>query len=204
MKTLHELIPGLREAEARYRDENAEAFAGVEPKICNRVEVAPLTARMFLDLQGGDNALVSSTDRSPAPADVQVMLWRCSPFYKRGDDDLRRLYQAALLGLPFDQAVEDLLEYVRRSLAGQPLWKGSIRATPGVGNWSARLVHIFAKEYGWTADYVLDLPLRLLWQFANRILEDADSTYKEQAPEGLRIRAEWLRSRRVDQGAGSN
>jgi hypothetical protein len=191
-KTLHDLIPGLREAESRYRDENAEAFAGVEPKICGRVEIAPLTARMFLDLQGADSPLVGRSDRYPEPADVQVMLWRCSPLYKRGDDDLRRFYQATLIELPFEEAVEGLLEYVRRSLAGQPLWKGSIRATPGVGNWAARLVHLFAKEYGWTEDYVLDLPMRRLWQYANRIMEDADATYKEQAPEALRIRQAWL------------
>lgn len=200
-KTLHDLIPGLRDALARYREENSEAFAGVEPKICGRVEIAPLTARMFLDLQGAENALICRDDRGPDPVDVQVMLWRCSPLYKRGDDDLRRFYQATLLELPFEQTVEDLLEYVRRSLAGQPLWKGSVRATPGVGNWAARLVHIFAKEYGWTEDYVLDLPFRRLWQYANRILEDADSTYKEQPAEALRLRAAWLKQKNLDDAA---
>lgn len=193
-KNLHDLIPGLREAEERHRDESAEAFAGIEPKICGRVEILPMTARMFLDLQGADNPLVCRTVRRPAPEDVQVMLWRCSPLYKRGDDELRRFYQATLLELPFDQTVEDLLEYVRRSLAGQPLWKGSVRATPGVGNWAARLVHIFAREYGWTEDCVLDLPFRRLWQYANRIMEDADATYKEQAPGAMELRAAWLKS----------
>lgn len=191
-KTLHDLIPGLREAETRYRDENAEAFAGIEPKICGRVEIAPLTARMFLDLQGADCALVCNVGRPVNDEDVRVMLWRCSPLYRKGDDEVRRFFQASLLELPFEEAVEGLLEYVRRSLAGQPLWKGSIRATPGVGNWAARLVHIFAKQYGWTEDYVLDLPLRRLWQYANRIMEDADATYKEQAPEALRLRQSWL------------
>ncbi len=199
---LHDLIPGLREAERRYRDEAHESFAGVEARICGKVQVLPMTARMFLDLQGGDNGLVMRNDRPVNEEDVAVLLWRCSPLYSRADEDLRRFYQATLLELPYEDAVVDCLEYVRRSLAGQPLWKGKARATPGVGQWAARLVHIFAKEYGWTEDYVLDLPLRRLWQYANRIMEDADPTYKEQAPDALRLRQLWLEQQNAPKGGG--
>lgn len=200
--SLHDLIPGLRDAEQKYRDESTEAFAGVEPKICGRVDIRPLTARMFLDLQGGDNGLVMKTSRPVNETDVMVLLWRCSPIYVRGDDDVRRFFQATLVDLPAEDAILDCLDYVRRSLAGQPLWKGKQRATPGVGQWAARLVHIFAKEYGWTEDYVLDMPFRRLWQYANRIMEDADATYKEQAPEALRLRQKWLLERNAVKGGG--
>lgn len=189
---LQDLIPGLREAVEKYRAEAHEAFAGIEPKILGAVDVRPLTARMFMDLEGGECAFVARVDREVDESDVGVLLWRCSPFYVRGDDNLRRFFQANLVWMPFDEAKAAIFEYLRRSLAGMPLWRGKLRATPGVGQWQSRLVHMFAKEYGWSEDYILDLPLRRLWQYANRILEDADPAYKEQAPAALRLRAEFL------------
>ncbi len=150
-----------------------------------------MTARMFLDLQGGENGLVMNVARPANEQDLMVLLWRCSPAYCR-DDAARRFFQATLIELPYADAIIEALEYVARSLRGQPLWKGTVRATPGVGNWASRLVHIFAKEYGWSEDYVLDMPFRRLWQYANRIMEDADPTYKEQSPGALRLRQLWL------------
>lgn len=190
--SLQELIPGLAEAVERYRAEAFEAFAGVEPKICSAIEVRPLTSRMFMDLEGGECAFVARTGRRVDETDVGVLLWRCSPFYERGNEDLRRFFQANLVWMPFEDARDQIFDYLRRSLAGMPLWKGKVWATPGVGQWQSRLVHMFAKEYGWTEDYILDLPLRRLWQYANRIVEDADPSYKEQAPAALKLRAEFL------------
>lgn len=192
--TLYDLIPGLREAEERYRSESFEAFAGVEPKICGTVEIKPLTARMFADLEGGECAFLPPIKREVDETDVGVLLWRCSPYYARGDEDLRRFFQGSLAVLPFEDTKNEIFEYLRRSLAGMPLWKGKLRATPGIGQWQARLVHMFAKEYGWTEDVILDLPFRRLWQYANRIVEEADPAYKEQAPAALRLRSEYLQS----------
>lgn len=190
--SLQDLIPGLAEAVEKYRAEAFEAYAGVEPKICRAVEIRPLTPRMFMDLEGGECGFVAQVGRKVDESDVGVLLWRCSPFYERGNEDLRRFFQANLVWMPFEDARDEIFEYLRRSLAGMPLWKGKVGATPGVGQWQSRVVHMFAKEYGWTEDYVLDLPLRRLWQYANRILEAADPSYKEQAPAALRVRAEFL------------
>jgi hypothetical protein len=190
--SLQDLIPGLREAVEQYRSEAFEAFAGVEPKIFRAIEIQPLTARMFMDLEGGECAFVAKSDRPVDERDIGVFLWRCSPYYQRGNEDLRRLFQASLVPLPFEDVRDEIFEYLRRSLAGMPLWKGKLRASPGVGQWQSRIVHMFAKEYGWTEDYILDLPLRRLWQYANRIVEDADPAYKEQAPAALKLRAEFL------------
>jgi hypothetical protein len=189
---LHDLIPGLREAEEQYRAESFEAFAGVEPRICKAFEILPLTPRMFLDLEGGECGFVVKNGRDLDERDIALLLWRCSPYYVRGNDDLRRFHQGAIAILPYVQCVGEISDYLRRSLAGMPLWKGKLRATPGVGIWASRLVHLFAKEYGWSEDQVLDMPFRRLWQYANRILEDKDATYKEQAPAALDLRAKFL------------
>lgn len=188
--TLQTLIPGIREAEARYRSEAQEAFADFEPKICGMVEISPLTPLMMTDLEGGENRFVAGEGTADA-GDIGVLLWRCSPFYKRGDDSLRRFFQANLAPLPYDKTREEIAEYLRRSLGGMPLWRRDGSAS-SVATWQSRLVHSFAKEYGWTEEYILNRPFRRLWQYANRMLESEDPKYSERCPEALRIRAAWL------------
>lgn len=201
--TLHDLIPGLREAEDAYRSEAQEAFAGVEPKIAGAVEILPLTPRMLLDLDGAENGFVvgAKADEGITCGDIGVFLWRCSPYYERGNDDLRRFFQANLAPLEYETVVRDVSQYLRRSMAGMPLWKGHAGGARGVTTWASRLVHMFAKEYGWSEAQVLDLPFRRLWQYANRILEGADPKYVERAPEALRLRAQWLHSRNAARAA---
>ncbi len=203
---LYDLIPGLRESDDRYRSEAAEAFAGVEPMICGAIEILPLTPRMFLDLEGGECSFVARTGREIDFRDVGLLLWRCSPMYKPRDADLQRLFQATLAALPFADARDEIAEYLRRSLAGMPLWKGKVGGSPGggVAVWASRLVHLFAKEYGWTESAVLEMPFRRLWQYANRILEGADPSYKEQCPESLEIRAKFLQRLNAGVPPGAN
>lgn len=187
-----DFIPGLREAEVRYRQENAEAFAGVEPNICGGVEVLPFTPQMFVELDGAGNAFFGERGTPITPADVAVFLWRVSPYFLRGDENLRRFHIGNSAILPYDRAVTEVQEYITRAWAGMPLWPGKAGSGHGLGQWPARLVHIFAKEYGWLEEYTLNLPFRRLWQYANRILEEADPKYREKCGAAMRIQTDWL------------
>ena len=187
-------IPGLREAEDHYRQENAEAFAGVEPRIGKMVEVLPFTPQMFVELDGADSPFFRN-GAIITEADVAVFLWRVSPYYVRGNEDQRRFFVANLAVLPYDTAVDEITEYLRRSLAGMPLWPGKIRTEVTLVQWPARLVHMFASEYGWAEEYVLNLPFRRLWQYANRILEEKNPDFTEKSAAGMRARDKWLNER---------
>jgi hypothetical protein len=194
---LSDLLPGLREAEDSYRQASAEAFAGIEPKIAGMVDIAPFTPAMFIDLDGAQNAFFSPPGTPITPADVCAFLWRCSPYYTRTDpgaDDIRRFFQANLYVVPYNQAVDDINAYVKRAWLGMPLWKTKVQpeGEKALAQWPARLVHMFAKEYGWLEAYTLNLPFRRLWQYANRILEEHDPKFKEQCSEVLRMRADLL------------
>ncbi len=192
---LSDLIPGLREAEDAYRQENAEAFAGIEPAICGMVEIAPLTPKMFIDLDGAENAFFSRSGTDISAGDICAFLWRCSPHYSFGKPDsvtLRRLFNASLVVLPAQRAVTEIEEYIRRSWSGMPLWKSSGRPEQGLAQWPSRLVHMFGKEYGWLEDYTLNLPFRRLWQYANRILESNDPDFRELCAKAMKARSQFL------------
>lgn len=191
---LQDLIPGLREAEDRYRQESAEAFAGVEPDIAGLVEISPFTPKMYVDLEGAGCAFFRP-GAEIYPEDIAVFLWRCSPHYKVGTDEakaIRSLFNANLFFVEYDKAVTDIQLYIRRAWAQMPLWKRKKGSSVSIGEWPARLVHMFASEYGWSEEYILNLPFRRLWQYANRVLESNDPDYKEMCNEGMRIRSEWL------------
>lgn len=195
MPGLPDLISGLREAEDQYRQENAEAFFGMEPDICGMVQIAPFTPKMFIDLDGSGNAFFAKNGTAITASDIAVFLWRCHPLYVFGTEEAktyRSLFNASLFVLPYSQSVDDISAYIRRSWQGMPLWPGKVKKEPGVGQWPARLVHLFAKEYGWSEEYTLNLPFRRLWQYANRILEEQDPKYKEQCARALTLRSEWL------------
>lgn len=192
---LSDLIPGLREAEDSYRQAASEAFAGVEPNIAGTVEILPFTPQMFIELDGAGNAFFNGTDITPA--DICAFLWRCSPYYTRDGqaaEDTRRFFNGSLYVLNYPKAVDDIKAYIKRAWLGMPLWKTKVKPTgeQAIGQWPARLVHMFAREYGWLEAYVLNLPFRRLWQYANRILEEHDPKYSEQVHESMRLRSQYL------------
>lgn len=195
-----EFIPGVKEAEERFRDEQLEAFAGVEPDICECVAVVPLTPQIYVELSGSSNGFFGGST-TVAPVDVAVFLWRVSTGFKREDKELRKTFNQVISVLPFDQCVTEILEYIRRSLAPMPQWPGS-DGPSSAGVWPSRLVDLFASEYGWSEEYTLNRPFRRLWQYANRILERKNDKYTHKCPEALALRRQWLEERnRVTMGA---
>lgn len=195
-----DFIPGYREAEDRYRQENAEAFAGVEPNICGKVEVLPFTPRMYIELEGGGNAMFAEAGTPIPGADVAVFLWRVSPYFDRKNEDLKRFHTARSGVLPYHQAVAEITAYIRRAWAGMPMATTRGDGSLSLVQWPATLVHLFAKEYGWVEDYTLNLPFRRLWQYANRILEEQDPKYKERSSAAMRVRTDWLTAQNAPNG----
>lgn len=191
MAGLHDLIPGLREAERAHSETQLEAFAGMEPDIAGLVEVLPFTPQMFLELAGCGNGFFGGRDARVLPEDICQFLWRVSPKFSRSNHELRKQFiETVGACLTLEESVLGIVDYIGRAWAGMPSWSGSGGLSAGV--WPARLVHMFAKEYGWEEQFILNLPYRRLWQYANRILEDHDPKYRERCRESMRLRDEWL------------
>lgn len=187
---ISDLISGLREAEDQYRQDAAEAFAGVELDICG-IPVLPMTPKMFIDLDGAGNAFFGRPGTPITAGDCAAVLWRCSPCYTL-DPQMRSFFNAHLALTNYNDIVDGITAYIERSWSGMPLWPGKPGKEKGLGQWPSRLVHLFAKEYSWKEEYILNLPFRRLWQYANRILEEHDPKYKEKSAKVMKLREEWL------------
>ena len=186
---LYDKIPGLREAENRYRESGFEAFSGVEPSICGTVEVLPLTPQMFLELEGCENAFLFN--RPIKPADILQFLWRVSPVFSRTDNEKQSDFNKAAGGLlNYEDAIQEICEYILRAFANKPDY-GTLNAQ-SVAAWPSYLVDIFATNYHWTEQEVLNLPYRRLWQYYTRIIERKDPDFNERPPEVRRLMADFL------------
>lgn len=190
-----DFIPGVREAEVQFRDEQLEGFAGVEPDICGMISVVPLTAQIYIELSGAGNAFFNREENNGivTPVDVAQFLWRVNPGFSRTNKELRQEFHTIISVLNFDQAVLEILEYIRRAWSAMPQWPGSPGSSPSAGVWPSRIVDMFASEYGWQEEYILNVPFRRLWQYANRILERKSDKYTHKCPEAMRLREQWLK-----------
>lgn len=183
-------IPGIQEAEQQFTNEQLESFAGVEPDICGAFKVEPFTAQMFIELVGSENAFFVE-DKLIGPEDVANFLWRVSPGFNRKGKN-RSTYNLCIAAFNFYEIRKEILLYIARAWHASPQWPGAGKGSPSAGVWPSRIVDLFASEYGWTEEYVLNMPFRRLWQYANRILERNDPKYTHKCPESLRLRQKWL------------
>ncbi len=198
MLTLQEAIPNLDQADESFRSEQIEAFASVEPDICGVVQVRPFTPRMFLELELQENGFFQR--RAITPVDVAVFLWRISVAFKPDDANLRTAFHHAIAFMPLQETAEDILRYIARSWKAMPSWNsGKGRTSAGV--WPARLVHMFGSEYGWSEEYVLDMPFRRLWQYSHRVMEENNPDYKQKNPLNQELRRQWLLKQQAEADA---
>lgn len=204
MAGLHELIPGLAQAERDFQALQIEGFLGVEAPIAE-VDVLPFTPRMFLELDyAGNDCLLGVRD--PNPIHVEQFLWRISERFDRSASDPkkpgspRRAVIAALASHPYIETVDQIHAYVKTAWTSEPMpfvvrtGKKRRAAPKSAGTWVSSIVDAIASEYGWTEAEILDLPFRRLFQYVNRILERAIPEYSQPCPEVLRLRDELLKA----------
>jgi hypothetical protein len=196
--TLYELIPGLKEAEYKYKAEQLEGFVGIEPPICGSIHVRPFSPQMYLELEGCGNAFV--LHREPTPADAGVFLWRISEKYARMDNKTRDEFIAILSTMSFPEVCLEIHEYRRRAWSGIPQSMGNAESE-SVGSWVSFVVHKIAINYHWPEQEILNMPFRRLWQYMNRIKEHFNDRYKEQCPDSQRLKNDWLLAQNKKEGA---
>lgn len=192
MGGLYDIIPGLREAEVEYRQTKLEAFAGIEPDVCGIFQVRPFTLQMLVELQLAENSFVSRATEPPSDEDLAQFLWRISIAFSRTDTESRRIFHHFLAAVAYVDAVDGIREYLARAFEATPLWPGG-KGMASACIFPAKIVHDLASNYGWTEEYILNLPLRRLWQYENRIIEEKNREYAERSEKALRLRDDWLR-----------
>lgn len=165
-------LPEVKEAVEREEFVRNSAFLGLSETVAG-FELKPFTFRRWLTLRVAKSPLVIGG--IPTAAHIAGLLWLCSVdnsdswlarhlFYRR----CRRLSNP----LQLREAVLAIRLYISEAMMDSPA-SGNGSSAPTYYSDAAWVCARMAREYGYGVDTVLDMPLKILWQFMNEIKEEA-------------------------------
>ncbi len=161
-------IPGYAEAVNREQLERAFAFMPEPMPICG-VRVRHMTARHQFILEQCANRFVCGG--VARPIDVAFFLWVLSPEYchdeRKRDAFIREKCAAAVSVEWLGEATRTIRERVQGTFADWPGGGGG--ENKQYVAMAAYIVDLFATEYGWSAETVMEAPLAMLAQLMRRI-----------------------------------
>lgn len=204
MAGLNDLIPGLKEAGDAYRAQQIDAFLTI-PHDVGGVDLVPLTPRIWIDLHAARNGYVNPLDDSGNVSiyDALQFLWRCSVKYSPTNSKLRTQFNILCRPLVFVDINRAILSYITDSFSAKPLEDDGPKKE-NYASWPAVLVDVLASEYGWTEEYILNLPFSRLFQYWHRINARNDKDYRQMPPEVVRKRIEFLNAENAKNGTHHN
>lgn len=150
----------------------AESWLNLTSEIAG-VEVRQMTLNHFFLLDGIESPFLKN--RSFTPGDLGVFLWILSPDYKPCDK-ARNQFIKSIVNVNIAEAVNDISDYLTATFQDAETSEDNSKK---YANFIAYMVDMFAREYGWQTDYILNLPMRQIYQLATAIGE----RYAKQAGE---------------------
>jgi len=150
----------------------AESWLNLTTEISG-VEVRQMTLNHFFLLDGIESPFIKN--RSFTPGDLGVFLWILSPDYKPCDK-ARNQFIKSIVNVNIAEAVNDISDYLTATFQDAETTEEEGKK---YANFIAYMVDMFAREYGWQPDYILELPMRQIYQLATAIGE----RYAKQAGE---------------------
>lgn len=186
---LADQIPGLREAMQRERDLRELAFVGHAEPIAG-VAVVPLNLQRLNLLMVARNAYV--TGGAPSPAHAAQFLWVVFVGFAPGDLAARDAFVRRVARLPWDDVDAGIRSYLDAALFDLTADSGG--ATSGsapVISWLAAMVDQIAREYHWSRDEILTMPIAEMAQYLRRIEQRAGA--RPRNPYSDAATAAWLR-----------
>lgn len=180
-----ESIPGLGDA---LNEDRAERLAGWvadrQLELCG-IMVRPLTLRDTSYLEAVRNGFVLGGAILPA---------HILQFFDRIAIKLTGQKLAKKVGkLDYDKACQDITDFVVWHYFDAPQSSGPVSSPRAYNQLPiAYLVDLFASEYGWTRDQILDEPLTVLWQLFESIRMRVDNDYVGFSPNRYKVMQAFL------------
>ena len=135
------------------------------------LKVQPLTLRLLILLDQVGSVFVTGKWRSLLEDNIGVelrkFLWLVSFEFSTDDDKSRRKFIKTVDGLDSAEVINEIREYIDTAFTDAP--GGSSRDDTPHASMAAETVDLFAKEYGWGPDTILNLSMAQLWQYRNCI-----------------------------------
>lgn len=156
---MSELITGYAEASERQEQLRDSAFLNLPHSLCG-FPCAPLTPLRFAVLIHARSPFVCGG--LPLPESVAQFLWALHPEFSYTDTAKRDAFIESVAAVEYGAALEEITAYVESELLDAPPSGG--KPKEAYWSWLASLVDIFAHEYGWSREAILNQPLSVLFQ----------------------------------------
>lgn len=167
-------LPGYREAVKTTEDARLVAFLDdVTHTICG-VEIQWMTLRQLSILYAADDPFLLG-GRLPVPADVLRFLWVLSPGFipgtKREASAARETFigEVAALNAPFGELCAAIRTYLDLVFMDAPPSSDGDSTKESVVSFQAALINIFATEYHWSPEHIVNSRLTALYQYLRLI-----------------------------------
>jgi hypothetical protein len=164
--SLYELLPRYKEAVDYENQLRTLSFLPVHDYIGN-IPVVQFSPVKYILLESAHNPFVCGG--TIEPSDIVQFIWALSPDY--GQLNKREAVIKLCSDLPYNETIEKIRKYLDESfidsMEGNPIGIETITYY----SWIAGLIDIFAAEYGWTSDHVLNMPFKQLYQYVKVIKE---------------------------------
>jgi hypothetical protein len=145
----------------------------LDHEICG-LPVRQMTLQHYFMLHGIGSPFIHSRDFEPK--DIAIFLWVLSPEFVPCPHARKEFFKKAIKVKIMD-AVDQLNDYIEMTFADADTSKDG---TPSkFANFLAYQIDLFAREYSWQIQYILELPLRQIFQLNSAIGE----RYAKQAGE---------------------
>jgi hypothetical protein len=177
--SLQDDIPGYREALVVEREARDYAFLALPRQICG-IDVLPLTLRHLVTrFMINCPFLCERTvlDRPDPVGEIGAFIWHVSEARQRtrfsvlSEFHARERQHAILAPVALEHALKEIDEYLDWTfLDAPPSGDGKTETRPSVTSVAATLIDLFASNYGWWRDQVLDAPLVELHQLLREII----------------------------------
>lgn len=162
----------IRKAIEQAETWQAESWLNLTTEISG-VEVEHMTLKHFLLLDGVGSPFIKNTSFSPT--DIGLFLWILSPKYSMCPK-ARQVFIEEIFDLNIGLAVEGITEYLTLTFQDA---ESTDSKDKKYANFVAYMVDLFGREYGWNIKYILNLPMRQIYQLSTAIGE----RYAKQAGE---------------------
>jgi hypothetical protein len=130
------------------------------------VEIKQMSLRHFFILQGLDSPFL--TDNHFTYVDIGIFCWILSPEFQecpKARDKFCEKVRKVRIG----KAIQDIERYLEITFLDADT--SDVKNKKRYANFVAYQIDTYAKEYGWSADTTMDMPLRQIFQLNNAIAE---------------------------------
>ena len=193
-------LPLLSRAKRISNNQNIYSWLDECETICG-VEVVHFTPLIMLRLEAVGNRFICGG--SVEYDDILQFLWAISKDYKENKQAGDKFYKKWGRKLKFSELYDDIKKYlevqissedvIERELEGIDYDKVDSKSDPSVKYWISSLVDALASQYGWTVEYILNMPISQIKQLQDRITDRLNPSKIQFDTITCRIQASYLK-----------